>query len=217
MSIPEIIGLVASLVSLIIGFYAVWLSVTFYKLSTKNSQELEKASTDINSTVNRLEVLFDKLYSDTFGIMKDTVSDMRKHVWSGHDTVERSPNAFDSRLNELKSDINKSIEELKKSQGNSDKQFDYLVEKIESLVTEKIDDTVSKHATSWEQKENIVIEALKKHRKLSTKALRALVETDEEESASLLFIMNHNGQIAWEGSGNTFNDETMVKLGKKLL
>ncbi|MGL0953271.1 hypothetical protein [Vibrio vulnificus] len=217
MSIPEIIGLVASLVSLIIGFYAVWLSVTFYKLSTKNTQDLEKASSDINSTVNRLEVLFDKLYSDTFGIMKDTVSDMRKYVWSGHDSLERSPGSFDVRLHELKSDINKSIDELKKSQGQSDKQFDTLVAKIETLVTEKINDTVNKHTTSWEQKENIVIDALRKHRTLSTRALRAMVETDEHESADLLFIMNHSGQITWDGDSNQFNDDTMVRLSNKLL
>ncbi|ELE1962718.1 hypothetical protein BST50_05350 [Vibrio vulnificus] len=217
MSIPEIIGLVASLVSLIIGFYAVWLSVTFYKLSTKNTQDLEKASSDINSTVNRLEVLFDKLYSDTFGIMKDTVSDMRKYVWSGHDNLERSPGSFDVRLHELKSDINKSIDELKRSQGQSDKQFDTLVAKIETLVTEKINDTVNKHTTSWEQKESIVIEALRKHHTLSTRALRAMVETGEHESADLLFIMNHSGQITWDGDRNQFSDDTMVRLSNKLL
>ncbi|WP_349956107.1 hypothetical protein [Vibrio vulnificus] len=48
MSIPEIIGLVASLVSLIIGFYAVWLSVTFYKLSTKNTQDPEESPDDLD-------------------------------------------------------------------------------------------------------------------------------------------------------------------------
>ena len=74
-------SLIASIVSLIIGGFAIWLSVTFYRMSNKISEDTKGAAKGISASVRRLESLFDSLYSDTFSMMKDTVSDMRKHIW----------------------------------------------------------------------------------------------------------------------------------------
>jgi len=215
LTIPEIIGLVASLVSLIIGGFAVWLSVTFYRLSQKNSQQLENSSKNIDSKVNRLEGLFDKLYSDTFGMMKDTVQDMSKHAWHLSElNLKKTPKPNDEALNELKVEINQSIEELKQNQGSSNKQFESFAAKIESLVVEKIDDSAKKlTSNSWDEMETTVINALQNENKLTTRQLRNMLNTnDDEESASLLFIMNHNKQITWPGTKTSFNDSTVVEL-----
>jgi uncharacterized membrane-anchored protein YhcB (DUF1043 family) len=77
----EVTSIIASVVSVILGIFAIWLSITFYKMSDRISNEIKIASKDISSTVSRLEKLFESLYSDTFSIMKETYSDMRKHVW----------------------------------------------------------------------------------------------------------------------------------------
>ena len=88
MNAVEIIGLIASIVSLVLAIGAIWLSVVFFRMSNEASKATTEAAKGIDASVKRLENLFDKLYSDTFSMMKDTVSDMRKHIWNGGDTVE---------------------------------------------------------------------------------------------------------------------------------
>jgi hypothetical protein len=77
----DIISFVASVASLILAVGAIWLSVVFYRMSIAASTATTQAAVGIASSVERLEKIFDKLYSDTFSMMRDTVSDMRKHIW----------------------------------------------------------------------------------------------------------------------------------------
>jgi hypothetical protein len=76
----DALSLFSSIASLVMGGLAIWLSITFYKMSDKSSREIESSSSKINSNVEKLEKLFDKMYSDTFGMVKDTVSHMRQQV-----------------------------------------------------------------------------------------------------------------------------------------
>jgi len=76
----EIISLVASVASLILATVAIWLSITFYKMSSQASRATEDAAKGISASVERLENIFEKLYSDTFSVMRETVTDMRKHI-----------------------------------------------------------------------------------------------------------------------------------------
>jgi len=71
---PEIISLIASITSVILAVGAIWLSITFYRMSSAASKATEEAAKGISASVERLEKLFDKLYSDTFSMMRDTVS-----------------------------------------------------------------------------------------------------------------------------------------------
>ena len=84
----EMTALVASCVSVIIGLLAIGLSVSFFVMSSNRAKEAREASKDISSSVERLEKLFDKLYSGTFSLVQDTVTDMRKHMWA--DDQERA-------------------------------------------------------------------------------------------------------------------------------
>ena len=69
----EQVSIGASIVSVVLAIVAIWLSVTFYRLSNDASGEIKSASKDIGASVSRLEKVFDNLYSDTFTMMKDTV------------------------------------------------------------------------------------------------------------------------------------------------
>jgi len=62
-------------------------------MSSKLSESAKEAAKDIGSSVAKLEKLFDRLYADTFSMMKDTVSDMRKHAWG--ETASETPNILE--------------------------------------------------------------------------------------------------------------------------
>ena len=81
MTASELISLISSVASLVLAVLAITLSIVFFRMSTVLSQSANDAAKGIEASVARLEQLFDKLYSDTFSMMRETVSDMRKHMW----------------------------------------------------------------------------------------------------------------------------------------
>ena len=111
----EIISFIASIASLILAILAIWLSFKFFEKSNEASDKTIEASKGIGSSVERLEKLFDKLYSDTFSMMKDTVSDMRKHMWSDEKSVpsinleEEIEKKAEIKVNKLKGELSQDI------------------------------------------------------------------------------------------------------------
>jgi len=164
MNALEIVSLIASIVSVTIGAFAIWLSVKFYQMSNKMADETKDASRMINSSVNRLEVLFDRLYSDTFSIMKDTVSDMRKHIWPNKNIEE------DSTLKEIEEKSDEKIATLKKD----------LTADIKSII-DKIGKTDNKVQNLQGYMEEIVDKAIKQSRK---------VEMETMEEFDMSFVLN---------------------------
>jgi uncharacterized membrane-anchored protein YhcB (DUF1043 family) len=120
----EAFSIIASVFSIVLGIVAIWLSVLFYRMSEKSSKEIEKSSNAIGSNVQKLDVLFNKMYSDTFGMVKDTVSDMRQHVYKESSTTglenvsseieNKTKNIVDAALMELQEDrlSKEDVEEL---------------------------------------------------------------------------------------------------------
>lgn len=107
----SVISLISSVASLILAIGAIWLSVVFYKMSVSASNATTEAAKGIASSVERLEKLFDKLYSDTFSMMRDTVSDMRKHMWPEDDAEsEKAIELVEKRADEKFGDLKKSME-----------------------------------------------------------------------------------------------------------
>jgi len=107
----------ASITSIILGIVAIWLSVLFYKMSDKSAKESEKSALSIEASVKKLEVLFDKLYSGTFDMMKDTVTDMRKHVYGSSNDMQNDNDKIEEEINKKTLlEVAATIEEIKSSQ-----------------------------------------------------------------------------------------------------
>lgn len=149
MSNIELLALVASISSLILAIGAIWLSIVFFNMSNKASQATTKASEGIDASIQRLENLFDKLYSDTFSMMKDTVSDMRKHIWSGDDDngnqeenrntlLEEVDRRAEEKLQEIKSDfedqLSTILHEQKVADGKVSDMSDDLKKLLENVI-----------------------------------------------------------------------------------
>jgi hypothetical protein len=110
----EIVSIASALVSVILALVAIALSAFFYKMSMQSSEALKKASDNIDNAVNRLDILFNKLYSDTFGIVKDTMTDMREHIMNpdgdGGKIKEQIEAEVQAKVDPLKEAIVKQME-----------------------------------------------------------------------------------------------------------
>lgn len=164
----ETAALVSSIVSIIIGGFAIWLSVTFYKMSNKISEDTKGAAKGISASVNRLESLFDSLYSDTFSMMKDTVDDMRKHIWPVKEQSAEEQKKIDEKADA-------KIDELKK-------QFSDELSGMMANVGEDIGRTDSKIADVEKNLEKLVDRAIQQTRK---------VESEAQDEKSMRDIIMH--------------------------
>ena len=134
----DIICLIASIASLALAIIAIWLSFKFFYLSTIASDKTARAAEDISSSVSRLEKLFDKMYSDTFSIVKDTYSDMRSHVWNTEGSDNKLENELtqkaEYKIYELKEDLTRELTSIFLKQDNTDTKIDSLKNDISSLI-----------------------------------------------------------------------------------
>ena len=151
----EIASLVASIVSVIIAGFAIWLSVTFYRLSNRISEDTKEAAKGISASVDRLESLFDRLYTDTFSMMKDTVSDMRKHIWPEKDAHSDALAAIetkaDQKVEELRGQMAEELSTLMHQVGRTDTRIDGVEERLIHLIDKAI--TQSRRVESEAQEE----------------------------------------------------------------
>lgn len=145
MTAINIISVVASLVSLVIGGFAVWLSVTFYRLSNKVSEETKEAAKGISASVDRLETLFDRLYSDTFSMMRETVTDMRNHVWGDKekdsDIAELIEENSKQKIKEIKEEVTAEFANLMSQIGEKEDRIQIMQSEMQKLLDKAIKQT----------------------------------------------------------------------------
>jgi exonuclease VII large subunit len=142
-SVFDVISVIASIASLILAVGAIWLSVVFYRMSSEASKATTEAAKGIASSVERLENLFDKLYSDTFSMMRDTVSDMRKHIWPADDkeqetAAEEVEKKADEKIAELKSVMEKQVGEMLNRQRLADEKTTALRSEMRHILDRAI-------------------------------------------------------------------------------
>lgn len=145
----ELVAFIASIASLILAVGAIWLSIVFFRMSNEASKATTEAAKGIDASVQRLEKLFDKLYSDTFSMMKETVSDMRKHIWNVDDEsvsseeernkiLEEADRKADEKVSEIKSALDKQLNEILNRQKIADGKVSGIGKELESLLENAI-------------------------------------------------------------------------------
>ena len=209
MSITDVISLISSIASLVLAVVAIWLSIVFYKLSAAASESTTDAAKGIASSVERLEKLFDKLYSDTFSMMRETVTDMRKHIW-------RDPDANDEPaplLGEtLKEEIETRIKAALAAEGiaNADRQED-ISKQIESVV-EKALQKQRKEATKVTA--DRLMNAVRATAPISVEDLARMLGTDVSDVAVQLFDLRKNGLVTWNGSDKALSSNNLIRVAE---
>jgi hypothetical protein len=81
-ALMEILSLISSITSIVLAIIAIILSILFYRWSDVSYKETQKISSGIDSNTKKIESLFDKFYSDTFGLMKNNYEAMQHRILS---------------------------------------------------------------------------------------------------------------------------------------
>jgi oligoendopeptidase F len=156
MNQQDVVSLIASVASLVLAVLAIWLSVVFYKMSAASSEQTKDAAKGIAANVDRLEKLFDRLYADTFSIMKDTVSDMRRHIWPDESTRDDTANEIEKRADEkiasLRQELVTEVNEVVHRQTGSDERLlQSLTQQFSGIVERAIEQSRKVEAQAREE------------------------------------------------------------------
>ena len=204
MTTEEMIALVASITSLILAVCAIWLSIAFYKMSNEASRLTNEAARGIDASVVRLEKLFDKLYSDTFSIMKDTVTDMRRHIWN----VPSDDAATVS--DEMREEIRAQVAEVLEGQPEVDPaQLDELKQKLESALKALLEKSREAKLTKDSQS---VMAAIREHGPLNLESLAKVLGVPEGDVVDQVFALRREGTITWSGSENALSNSDLISF-----
>ena len=131
----DIVNLFSAAASIILAIVALTLSIFFFVESKRAADQSSKSAGEISASVGRLEKLFDSLYSDTFSMMRETVTDMRKHVWRlAPDVVPDGDDEIDMRLRESQVSVLVELDRVSKRVGLTDANIDELREQLAPVL-----------------------------------------------------------------------------------
>ena len=216
----EIFSIAASAVSLVIAMVAIWLSITFYKMSETSSGKIREAADRINATVGRLETLFDKLYGDTFSMMKDTVSDMRKHIWSDTSVPNEAELRADVLIGQISSRFESEMKAVLSRQSSTDKKVSELGVELKRLLDEAITESRNVELQAREETTKGHILRMLSNTPNKMIPLGSLIgslrgEIAEGDVIAELFRLHKENAIAWDGEPHVLRVNEIIRLNEK--
>ena len=225
MNAVEIAACIASIIAIGIGILAIWLSIVFYRMTTELSGSTKEAAKDISASVNRLETLFNTLYADTFSMMKETVTDMRKHIWPenvevGEKISDEVEKRADEKVKGLKEVFDKEVTGLLEMQSRTDAKVENIKGDLEKIFDRVIDQSrrVEIEARQETLREIILRELrfLHKHNEsveagmLVTRMEQRYPETAGVKVVDEISNMREDGSLSWDGKG--LGPKTVLKF-----
>ncbi len=208
------VSLVSSIASLVLAVIAIWLSFVFYRMGNQASESANKASSEIHECVTKLEGLFNRLYSDTFSMMKDTVSNMQKHIWpdqitqatsTATEVQERTEKRIDELKQQMTTELSNLLAKQKETGGRTENLARDLLPMLNRAINESTKVTVETREETIREAIMVVLKDLAENRSFSVSADDLVGRIDKKYALSLgdtlntLIALRNEGLIHWEG------------------
>jgi len=212
----EIISLIASVASLILAVTAIALSVVFFRMSTELMDKTKDAASRIGASVERLEILFDRLYSDTFSMMKDTVTDMRQHIWPGESLAkekiaEEAEKKAQERVASLRAEMEAEVSSTLRRQEMTEDQvkstYSELTRVLENAILTSREVEIDLRKEFFE---GIVSSYLDAAARLGRAVTARDIIEDLRESYSTLEVLQELNRMRGEGQLTAFPDSSVA-------
>lgn len=82
MQSQDLLNIITISISTILSVGAIILSIWFYRESNRQNKETALMQSDIRNAITKLEQLYDRTYTDTFGALKTQMDAMQKHIFT---------------------------------------------------------------------------------------------------------------------------------------
>lgn len=140
-----------SITSLVIAAFAIYLSIQFFKMSSKVSEDTKEAANEIKASIRELDAIFRQQHKETFSMVRTTFDDLRKHSWPDkaleEDFSKLAEQKADEKIENIRKEINEEIEakisEISRKSRKNDTQIPEIKASMEKLLGKAI--TESRH------------------------------------------------------------------------
>jgi hypothetical protein len=220
--------LFSAALSTVLAIVALWLSLYFYRRSVEQARLSETSANQIAASVDRLEKLFSSLYADTFSMMRETVTDMRQHIWSRGDLrlvdsnsiLAQADQAATSKMEEARRDLMSQISLISKLSGVAEDEVDNILTELTPAIDKALGES-SEAGAERTAKMSFVLSTLRSYLSSPKRAhrghkfldlvreMRRFGFTAEDIEQSLLQA-NTEGWVTWSGKEGVVTHDTVV-------
>lgn len=192
------INLFSAAASIVLAIVALALSIFFFVQSKNAADQSSRSAEEISASVSRLEKLFDSLYSDTFSMMRETVTDMRQHVWKiapGTATAKVEMKTEDEADSQA---LLAELDMVSKRVGLTDTKISQLREELTPILQQALE---TQRETSNLPPSVIRgrIRSLLKSRPLTISQLSGVMGVTESVIVDAVVDMGREGILSWPG------------------
>jgi hypothetical protein len=221
MSASDIINLLSAATSIVLAVVALWLSVVFYRMSSNEAQRSQRSAEEISSNVQRLEALFNSMYSDTFSMMRETVTDMRAHVWKAQDEDKNGPSVNEQERVLIDSLI-ENIAEVSNRLGVTEGRLQELRTEVQPAVKSAIERSQNITVTTRGSRSDLMDRiryTLDRNGPMTVDELfsRPLIRGhyDFDDVAKAIYNFRKNGILESTGPENSVTGDMVVSLTRR--
>lgn len=196
------INLFAAAASIVLAIVALALSIFFFVQGKNSADQSARSAEEISANVKRLEVLFNTLYSDTFSMMRETVTDMRQHVWKtipGPDSADDSiVEAAEARSQEQ---VLTELGKVSRRVGLTDAKIGELRSELAPVVKRALEE--QREATE-SQVENYILQVLYEVGPTSLNDLLDSIPASNTSIASAVSRLGKKDHVTWKHKRDRF-------------
>lgn len=210
-----IVGVIAGAVSVILAIVAIWLSFALYKLSQKSSQTVLDATTRIESATGELTTLFDRMYSEVWGVARRSYEDMSSALYSRTGTES---DVGEERLSRFREELSAAIDDVATRVGTTSEEIRRLQQQFTPALTEKLIDETTHLATDVAAhaiREDILALAAFTREQGGTLTASKIVNTlspqyDDRDIVRILDELHRGGVVMWSTHYLSPNTEVVM-------
>ena len=218
----DLVNLFASAFSIVLAVVALTLAIFFFVQSKNSADQSEKSSEEISASVTRLEKLFDSLYSDTFAMMRDTVTDMRRHVWKAapvdakEDHAQEPTELTENELEKSQKELLEELGRVSKNIGLTDAKISELSTQLAPVIQQTLkdqeevvrDDDRREYETATKGDVLLLLEG----RPMSLRSLTQITGAKEGKLAGILFSLNRQNAVTWKNAPSALDPLELIRL-----
>jgi hypothetical protein len=220
----DLLNLFAAATSIILAVVALTLSIFFFVQSKNAADQASTSAERISSSVDRLEALFGKLYSDTFSMMRETVTDMRKHIWkpSDVDSNSKDDEAIKAERKSSQAQVLAELDRISHQIGIQDEKVEQLRTAIGPVVDRALKDQEEVVAAiSTEKLRARMLDSLAESTKNPVQLSNVVgIKLNANDPDNLpfwrtLFDLQRDGLVAWEGETDEIRWDQLIHITDK--
>ncbi|WP_010203095.1 hypothetical protein [Salinibacterium sp. PAMC 21357] len=211
----DLTSLVSSIASGVLAIVALALSIVFFILAKRDADRSSENASQIAGSVDRLEKLFDTLYSDTFSMMRDTYTDMRKHVWraapaKNDDDAEETASNGDAGAGLML----EKIAEVSAQVGVTGEKLEEFQARLQPVLAGALAAEEEKREAKKPSTRDRIIRTVRMRQNSSKPAtlarLSEMIGVDEGDLVTEIFELGRIGHLDWNGAPSTLSQDAAL-------